>query len=415
MAALRPGMQIDGRYVIVDPLGAGAQGIVYRAEDVFLGRLVAIKVVSPEAVRDPKIAERFASEARALASLKNDHVVGVFSYGEHGGQPFFVMEYVEGETLESIIEEHAARGTTVDIDRALTITNALARGLHAAHERRVIHRDVKPGNVIVENGTGRPVLVDFGLARRAGSTPRMSVGGTPWYMAPEQARDRDGSETTSSADLYALACSAFELITGRPVFEGRDVYDVLLAHQRDEAPALSVYQPDFGPLDAVFARARAKTPRERPPSCLAFAEELEAAGADLQRASAPTRTVLRSRFQLRDPRAPHVLALVADDAFARRLEKTVERAMPGSVWARFTAGSDLVSAFERKAAVTIVIDEDATTTSPATLVDMIRKLPGGAEARVIVLSREWRPSPSARVRSVPKPVNMQLFASVLTS
>ncbi len=417
MGGLRTGMQVDERYAVVDVLGTGSQGVVYRAEDKWLGRLVAIKVVPRTLARDPKIAEHFVSEARALASVKNDHVVSVFSYGLHDGSPFFVMEYVAGTTLEAMIDEHAHRGTTVDVDEALAITTALARGLHAAHEKKVIHRDVKPGNVIIEKATGRPVLVDFGLARRVGSTPRMNVAGTPWYMAPEQARDRDGTETTRAADLYALACSAFELITGRPVFQGADVYEILLAHQKDEPPAVSVYQPDFGALDAVFARALAKEPQDRQRTCLAFAEELEAAATAIRKAAAPTRTVLRHRFRVHDPLAPHVLALVSDDGFARRLEKAVEKALPASVYARFTQGSDLVAAFERKAAVAIVIDEDASPTSPATLVDVIRKLPGGAEARVVVLSRGWQPTAqeASGAKSLPKPVNMQLLASVLTA
>ncbi len=226
VSALGPGSEVDGRYRIVERRAAGSMGIVYLADDIWLNRSVAIKMIDPAYAADAGTAKLFAEEARALAQIRHENVVHVYTFGKHEETVFFAMEYIDGVTLESIIDEHAGRGEQVDLGQSLLILQAISQGLAAVHKRKLVHRDVKPGNIVIETGTGRSVLVDFGLARRTrSSSPRMTTtAGTPSYMAPEQSRDVDGTQTTAASDLYSFACTAFELFTGRSVFEGDDIY-----------------------------------------------------------------------------------------------------------------------------------------------------------------------------------------------
>ncbi len=180
------GLVIDGRYRVLGRLGAGSMGVVYRADDVFLGRAVAIKVVDPEHDGDEATHERFLKEARALAQIRHDNVVQVYAFGPHGDSYYFAMEYIPGRNLDDVLEELNARRETMDITEAMPIVRQIARGLGAVHDRGLVHRDVKPGNIVIEEGTGRPVLVDFGLARSRSAGAKVSaIAGTPttWRRA----------------------------------------------------------------------------------------------------------------------------------------------------------------------------------------------------------------------------------------
>jgi serine/threonine-protein kinase len=196
----------DGRYAIERELGRGAMGVVHLARDVELDRLVALKVTSA-ALDDETAINRFRREAKALASLRHDHVVQVYAAGRNEGRVYFAMEFVDGETLDEILIEHQAHGARIPLFRTLTLLRRIAAGLDAVHAAGLVHRDVKPSNIVVEAGTGRPVLVDFGvvLALRLDSDP--DSGGTPLYMAPEQIHRLE--PVTARTDQYALACTAF--------------------------------------------------------------------------------------------------------------------------------------------------------------------------------------------------------------
>ena len=254
---------IDGRYRVLGRIGSGAMGIVLRAEDLFLQRPVAIKIVDPGV--DPNVSERFVKEAQSLARVRHENVVQVYAFGRFQQASYLAMELVVGHSLESIIDAHAAAQNTVALPRAMAILRAMALGLDAVHHRELVHRDVKPANVIIEKNTDRPVLIDFGLARRRSvSNPRMSLtGGTPSYMAPEQASDPQGLRIGPRTDLYALACTAFELLTGRPEFEGTDIFQVLLQHMNDAPRAISTVRPDLAAFDDILIRALAKEPNDR--------------------------------------------------------------------------------------------------------------------------------------------------------
>lgn len=397
-------------------------GVVFLAEDIWLNRAVAIKMIDAAQAGDEASAKYFWQEARALAQIRHENVVHVYTFGKHEGSVFFAMEYVDGQTLESIIEEHASRGEHVDLGRAQLLLRAIASGLGAVHDRQLVHRDVKPGNIVIERGTGRPVLVDFGLARRVkSSSPRATqTAGTPMYMPPEQARDVDGTQTTAASDLYAFACTAFELFTGRPLFEGEDIYEVLSAHSNDAPPRLSSLRPELGALDAVFARALAKSPEHRQASTLALMTEIE---EQLKEVIEPRSSLTRAaRSDSRRPSkdAIRLFILEGDEGLARQIVRAADRALNVPAIEVFTSASDLVAAFERFPADVVMLDEDASASSLAAVVRALRERAGGGWAEVVVLSRSWeRAGPSSLasfgVRELPKPINMQVLSSVLRS
>jgi serine/threonine-protein kinase len=192
------------------------------------------------------------------------------------------MEYVSGPSLEEVIAEAANRGQFVPVERALQIVRALADGLSAVHSAGFIHRDVKPTNVLIEESTGRPVLLDFGLARAPARASSKSIGaGTPWYMAPEQLDDDEARELELSArtDVYALGCTAYEILTASPPFPSCDLDELRDLHLRQVPPPPSAIRPELAPLDAPLARALAKDPADRFPTPLALAEALDDAWA----------------------------------------------------------------------------------------------------------------------------------------
>ena len=397
---------IDGRYRVTGRVGAGTMGVVLRAEDLFLERPVAIKLVEPSA--DPGVAERFVKEARAIAQIRHENVVQVYAFGPFQLSSFLAMELVVGESLEELIDAHVRAGETVPLPRAIAILRAIGEGLQAVHARRLVHRDVKPGNVIIEKDTDRPVLIDFGLARRRSkSSPRMSItGGTPSYMAPEQMRDPEGTRVTARTDIYAFACTAFELFSGRSLFGGSDIYSVLLAHMTEAPPRISSLRPELAPIDEVLLRALAKAPEDRYASVV---EMVAALDAGLARVRSPS------------GRAGRALVLVADPSMRRSLVRNTAGAL--RTHGRDVACEAAESAVEAKALLDrhsydlLVADEESAAGRLVELVDRARDRRPGVE--LVVLSRDLPATmrmlgEAHRTRHlVPKPVNAHVLAAVL--
>ena len=288
MSRVRRGML--GRYRLGDLLGRGGMAEVWRAEDTKLGRAVAVKVIHAENASDPNFVERFLREARVVASLEHANILPVYDFGEDEGLPFLVMPYLEGGTMRDRMQ-----AGPVPLARAAIWIGQLAGALDAAHEAGILHRDVKPANVLVGKGE-RLFLADFGIAKMietaTGLTATGMVVGTPLYMAPEQAQGRPASPAT---DRYALAVISFELLGGRPPFVGESPLSLMHQHVTSPAPALSTRIAGLpAGLDAVFARALAKDPAERHPTSSAFAAAVSAfaptgtAGAVAQSASGAT-------------------------------------------------------------------------------------------------------------------------------
>ncbi len=277
-AAVDLGVIVDGRYRVESELGRGGMGVVYLARDTFLDRKVALKMIAPSWAKDGEAAACFQREAKALATIRSPFVVQVYAFGVHQGRYFFAMEYVRGRSVLQILTEHKKHGDTIPPHRTLTILNRIAQGIDAVHAQGILHRDVKPSNIVIEEDTGRPVLVDFGLAV-PGDDPTAALAiGTPQYMAPEQGGvGVPGAAVTTRIDIYALGVTAFEMLTGDLPFDAADRPRLMRQHARKQPPALSSKNPDLAPFDKTIARALAKDPADRYPSCTAFAEVLAAA------------------------------------------------------------------------------------------------------------------------------------------
>ncbi len=277
-AAIDLGTIVDGRYHVESELGRGGMGVVYLARDTWLDRKVALKMIAPSWAKDGEAAACFQREAKALASIRSPYVVQVYAFGVHQGRYFFAMEYVAGRSVLQILTEHKKHGDTIPPHRTLTILNRIAQGIDAVHAAGILHRDVKPSNIVIEEDTGRPVLVDFGLAV-PGDDPAAALSiGTPQYMAPEQGGvGVPGAAVTARIDIYALGVTAFEMLTGELPFDATDRPSLMRQHARKQPPSLSSRKPDLAPFDKTIARALAKDPADRYPSCTAFAEVLAAA------------------------------------------------------------------------------------------------------------------------------------------
>ncbi|HEX5467492.1 MAG TPA: protein kinase [Gaiellaceae bacterium] len=271
------GQVLAGRYELQDLAGTGGMSSVYRARDTVLERTVAIKILHEHFSDDPEYVERFRREARALAQLNHPNIVTVIDRGEFEGRQFIVFEHLDGETLKSLVE----REGPLAVDRALALVHQIARGLAFAHEHGVVHRDVKPHNVLIDDD-GVAKVTDFGIARSLepadGLTETGTLLGTSEYIAPEQA---SGNRVDERSDQYSLAVVLYELLTGEPPYSGENFMAVAMKHIREPVPSVRQSRPDVSPrLDAIVARAMAKRPEDRFPSTEALMAALEAARSE---------------------------------------------------------------------------------------------------------------------------------------
>jgi tetratricopeptide (TPR) repeat protein len=262
-----PGQTVPGRYRIIKEVGRGGMGIVYQAEDIVLQRQVAYKVL-PDAVReDPKALEAFLREARIAASLHHPNIVTIFDAGQAADTVYIAMEYVDGRSLQSILEEVRV----LPLSRAIEVFRQACRSLIHAHRQQVVHRDVKPANIMVTR-TGEVKLMDFGLAAVVSSATEKvtSIRGTPFYMAPEQIM---GGAVSGLTDQYSLGCTLFHMVTGRPPFVEGDV----LYHHIHSSPGSPRRWNSKIPvwLDAIILRMMVKAPARRFPSLDAAQQEVE--------------------------------------------------------------------------------------------------------------------------------------------
>ena len=263
--ALSSGTTLTGlrRYHADSELGRGAMGVVYRAVDQVLDRPVALKVMSQDFREVPTAMKMFEQEAKALAALNHPNIVTVYDQGRDGDEMFMVMELIDGPTLEDVLEQHGQ----LPISQASGLGEQLGRGLSYAHSRRVIHRDIKPANIfLTKDGTAK--LGDFGLARvlKEVQIKKTEIKGTPLYMAPEQIR---GSDIDFRADIYALGCTMYEVLSGRPPFiEG----EILYHHMYTEPEPLSAHVRVLPELEELIMRCIAKEKSERIASADRIAE-----------------------------------------------------------------------------------------------------------------------------------------------
>ena len=291
------GRVIAGRYELVSPLGEGGMGVVWRARDSRLGRTVAVKLLAAAALGSDLARKRLVREAQAAAALEHEGIIRVYDVGEtDDGGAFLVMELVRGRSFRAEMLADPA-----SLTRIVAVTAQAARALHVAHQAGIIHRDVKPDNIMIRD-SGAVIVVDFGVAKpvstelavnaetAAGALETSLTGegqliGTPAYLSPEQAR---GHEVTAATDQFALAVTAYEAMTGRLPWKGSGVLDIVASILRDEPQPLTELVPSApDALEHALERALSKTPADRWEHLEAFADALEAAALDLPAGPAP--------------------------------------------------------------------------------------------------------------------------------
>jgi diguanylate cyclase (GGDEF)-like protein len=259
---------VGGAYRLQHEISRGGMGVVYRAEDLALERPVALKMLRPDLAEDHAFVESLRSEAAMLARLHHPNLVQIYSFGQSGGDSYFVMELVEGEALQQAIERHRLEGTQMPIVEILSVIDEIASALDALHDRGIVHRDVQPSNVIRDPIRNRAVLVDVGSARRYGQF--VEAAGTPGYVAPEVI---SGKEATPYSDVYGLAAAAYALLTLQaPWGDDTEVIARQLAGEPVEPP--SKHRPEIASVDALLTAALASDPKLRPSSAGQLAQAL---------------------------------------------------------------------------------------------------------------------------------------------
>src|SRR3954453_12977561 len=307
------GEVLADRYEVEELVGAGGMSSVYRAHDRLLDRKVALKVMHQHCGEDPEHVERFRREARSVAALSHPNVVTVIDRGEQDGRQFIVFEYIDGENLKQLIERRGA----APVKTALELAKQIGLALSFAHQQGLIHRDVKPQNVLL-NGDGTAKVTDFGIARsldvQHGMTQTGTVLGTSDYIAPEQAQ---GQRVDEQTDIYSLGVVLYELLTSEVPFPGENFVAVAMRHINEEPPSIREKRPDVSPrLEAAIHRAMAKDAAARFATMADFCHELElclaeAQGTQVLPAAQPRRAASSRRRRRGLSPWPLILLLVA--------------------------------------------------------------------------------------------------------
>lgn len=393
------GSVIGDVYTVDGELGSGAMGIVLAATDRVLGRKVAIKLIRSN-LRADDFRERFMLEARAMALVSHPNVVTIHAFGEHEGNPFMVMELVEGQTLDSWLTEQAPYP---DVDEALRILNQVCLGVSAIHAAGTLHRDLKPSNVLLDGGL-RARVSDLGLAVpfHDGGTNKKDVVGTPGYMAPEIHFDvHVDAGATPQSDLYSLACMAFELLTGEPPYVASDDLALAVLHATAAVPAASDVRRDLPrAFDQVLRQALAKDPKQRTQSVELF-----------------RRALIEARNDSLEP----VRILVAEDDpdFRELLEIVLTQEFPGADIECVADGRKAVEAFDRQPASVTVLDLQMPEMDGMAVTALLRSRPQAVHVPIIVLSasggsKEWQLLASLGAdRFLVKPVNLDDLISTI--
>ena len=361
---------IGGRFRVIRLLGHGGMGRVYLAQDEALGREVAVKVLKEE-INDDEARGRFRREGQAIARLRHRHIVNVFDVGEHEGHPFLVMRYVKGETLEDILRKK----TPLTLVRKLELVDALCDGLAHAHEAGIVHRDIKPGNLLVEE-SGTLKIVDFGIACLDDAQKLTRVGAKPGtynYMSPEQ---HTGCAVDHRSDIFAVGAVAYELLTGEQAFPGA-LPAVMFRIVQTDPPPMQSFVDDLDPeLSRIVSKALAKDPDQRYQDLASLRQELASVRGQLVRnqAKRPGHPQDRDDGRAQPGVTEPVEPVVAIDAAANQaFESFGVPAYPGCKY----LGELAVSGANDDHRIELSLTAVASSRSPAVLVDFYRhRLPG---------------------------------------
>ncbi len=268
-----PGEVLAEQWRIESRVGQGAMGSVFRGRDLTTNGVVAVKILAPEHCRKPRVLARFEREAETMTTLRHPNIVQLYGHGRRGALPFIVMEFLEGLTLGDVMTKNGALG----VHETVAVVKQVAAGLSFLHHHGLVHRDVKPHNIVIGVG-GRVTILDLGVVRdqaNPGLTRPGAMVGTPYYMSPEQIYGVD--DIDKRTDVYALAAMTFEMLTGRPPFLGNNNFEVLYGHKTQAPPdAAALVKSLPRGVSQAIARGMAKQREERPASATEFVADLEA-------------------------------------------------------------------------------------------------------------------------------------------
>ena len=377
---MKAGTLVGDTYRLQRVLGVGGMGVVVLALDERLQRHVAIKFVKPAAADVPRTHELFAEEARAMARLNHRNVLAVYTFGDHGKTPYFVMEYVEGQTAEQWLADRPP-GTLPTVEEAVKLIEQACTGVEAIHATGTIHRDLKPSNLLID-GKFRVAVGDFGLARAP--DPGEPIGplvGTPAYMAPEAAFGEE-SPREEARDIYALGCIAYEMLVGRPPFIGETDMNVLTQHVLQVPVPPSERRPGLSAaIDEVVLKALAKNEDERWLTVGAFRDALLAA--------------------IRGSGDPERILVADDDPDWRELlvSALVSR-FPRSVIDQFADGSAALEAFCDKPYSVVLVDLEMPEMDGTKLTVLLRAIDSAHRTPIIVLTAAGGPSEWKRLSAI---------------
>lgn len=370
------GALVDRTYRVERALGVGGMGVVALATDVRLDRKVAIKFIKPDLFAFPEMRVFFQTEARAMARVRHPNVLTVFAFGEHEGTPYFVMEYVEGETADRWLKRQPPGGPLA-LAEAVGIVEQACLGVDAIHATLTVHRDLKPSNLLIDE-TFRVAVGDLGVARVHGTTSVEVIVGSASYMAPEAALGEDDApELASRRDIYALGCIAYELLTGRPPFLGETDMNVISQHVLAEAVPPSRVSPRIPEaFDEVVMRALAKAPEDR-----------------YATAGALRRALLAVQSGAREPE--RILVADDDEDWRTLIVRSLRSRFPGASIDEARDGDAALAAFERKPYSVVLVDLAMPAMDGASLTHHLRSRDGWAHTPIIVLTaaggpREWQ-------------------------
>ena len=389
---------VGGVYRILGELGRGAMGVVLEAFDLQLHRKVAIKFINSTSF-DEDARQHFIQEARAMALVNHPNVLAIHSFGEHGAVPYFVMELVEGQTVDSWLKRSEGRA---ELDEILTILNDVCRGVSAIHAAGTVHCDLKPSNVLLDDQL-RVRVADLGLAAPYvdGGVTKV-IAGTPEYMAPELAFESD-QPASKSSDIYALGCMAYEMLTGSLPFDGRSALAIMVRHATEEPELPSRRRPGLPTtFDDVVSKALSKRPADRFASVDLFRRALKEARAS---SVEPVRILVAED----DPDFRDLLALKLGMEF------------PDADIVCVGNGGDLVDAFDQKPASVVMVDLQMPVLDGVAVTALLRSRPAAQNVPIIVMTasggpQEWKLLSSLGAdRFLVKPVNLNDVIATLRS
>ncbi len=401
---------LEGKYKLIDELGRGSMGVVYLAEDTKLKRTVAVKFLLPELCRSDECAQRFQTEAVAMAAINDSNVAQIFTFGEFSGAPYFIMEHLDGKTVQDLIDDHKSLGYHVPVREGLDVMWQMLGGLAEIHRSGAVHRDIKPANVMISGKPPKATIVDFGLVRDVRmADDTVPMAGTPAYIAPELVQGTAGADRSPLVDIYSAGASAYEIFTGSIPFSGNTWVEIVQKHVTEEPVLPSRRRPELPKIfDEIIMAVMVKDPGKRFSNCDEFLRGLmmvddefdpsdswsepPTAAQTVRRASAWPSNQAR-RTPNRGSSKPgasggRLLVIDADPEFRGLVRGTAKAAVPGCDVQAAGDGMTALDSIDQYKPSVVLLDFSHEQSNGAEMAAAIRANPDQEGTKIIAVARE---------------------------